>query len=305
VDPAFVLASTATVFAWFTPWLVHRRGDVVPWRSLFQTENARFWWAAVSIASFASVFTVGRAFGLVEGGVLAFAIDVGFVVTFHRRFARTRNLERLCAGLSDVGGAPSALVAVDAELSRLRDEFDAGTHGHEAWAQWTLRAAARAGAAGHTAEALRWIDRIDVRRVRRDTRDVHAQYTAAFRIRLGDRDGARALLARMPRPAERPDVEEYLCALDALITALDGDPRAALSGADRALTERLNPTSRAVWQATRAHALEATGSSHEARTVLRALQAEHGDAVIKSVAAHDGPASPAATALLAEQGPYR
>lgn len=305
MDSVFVLAGTATVFVWFTPWLLHRRGDIVPWRGLFQTENARLWWAAMSVASFASVFIVGRAWGLVEAGVLALAIDVGFVVTFHRRFARVRNLERLCAGLSDGGGAVSALAALDAELSRLRDEFDARTQGHEAWAQWTLRAAARAATAGHTAEALRWIDRVDVRRVRRGTRDVHAQYTAAFRIRLGDRDGARALLARMQRPAERPDVEEYLCALDGLITALEGDPRAALAAADRALAERVHPTACAVWQATRAHALEATGTSHEAREVLRALQAEHGDAVLKSVAAHDGPASPAATALFAEQGPYR
>jgi hypothetical protein len=194
---------------------------------------------------------------------------------------------------------------VEEELARLREGADGYPKRYESWARWSLRAAAQASLAGHSADAVRWTDAIDPRRLDRSLRCVYAHRAASLRIGLGDRSGARVVLASAPRPADPAPVEQALAALDGLLDALDGDFVAALARAAEALGAPLDAAARATWLAARAHALEATGAQREAREVLCALQAQQGDMVIKGIVGHRGPASATAAVLLAAQGPYR
>jgi hypothetical protein len=133
---------------------------------------------------------------------------------------------------------------------------------------------------------------------------MHAQHEAAFRIGTLDREGARRAIARAPRPAIAP-WEDALLALEALLDALDGDAGAAAERASRALEVTPQGLSRATWQMARAHALAKLGAVEDARDTLRALRTEGGDALLRRVVAHAGPASRLAETLLSEQGAYR
>jgi hypothetical protein len=94
--------------------------------------------------------------------------------------------------------------------------------------------------------------------------------------------------------------------VEGLLDALEGDPAAAIARADGALAVApLAPPVKGTWMAARAHALEASGAHREARALLEAIRAEHGDLPLKRIAGHRGPASAAAEALLAAQVPYR
>jgi hypothetical protein len=94
-------------------------------------------------------------------------------------------------------------------------------------------------------------------------------------------------------------------ALECLLEAIDGDAVAALARADTALAAGPGASVDTVWLAARAHALVASGAQPEARALLFAIRAEHGDPTLVRIVAHRGPASAAAATVLAAQAPYR
>jgi hypothetical protein len=55
----------------------------------------------------------------------------------------------------------------------------------------------------------------------------------------------------------------------------------------------------------RAHALSKIGDTEEARKVLLAIRAKSGDAFLRRVVAHAGPASAIAESVLGDGGAYR
>jgi hypothetical protein len=304
--PVIALAIATTLGIRALPRALHRSSDAFRWGT--GLKGAPLWLAAASIVSFSTVVIAGRAFGL-AGAALGSALLLGyFAWWFQRRFGTARRFQTLCAALSTATATESsetALRAIEAELARHREAMELHSNGYEAWAQWTLHAAARASLAGHTADALRWTEEIEGRRVSQTTRNVHLQYSASFRLTLGDRSAVRELLASASRPVEPAAMEIGLQTLEALLEALEGDPAAALARADKVLAAATEPTVKMALLAARAHALEASGAHPEARALLHAIRAEHGDVLLKRIASHRGPASGPAEALLASQAPYR
>jgi hypothetical protein len=299
-----VLALLTTMGIWALPWALGRRADQFRWWATLRDQMTSFWWGAVSIVSFAGVMIGGGRFGLPGAAVSSILLIGAFAWTFQSRFGSARRLQALCASLAN-GPPDTALRALEAELARHRETSEGRANGYAAWVQWTLHAAARASTAGYPADALRWTEGIDPRRVDRKLRCMHAQHAATFRLLQGDAPGARALLAASPRPAEPKEMELAIQALEGLLEAIDGDAVAALARADAALATAAAAPFRKIWLATRAHALVVSGAEAEARAVLFATRAEHGDLALTGIVRHRGPASAAAEAVLASQAPYR
>jgi hypothetical protein len=302
------LATVTTGSIWVLPWIMQRRADTFSWRTALLGQVASLWWAAASIAAFGGVMIGGHAFGVPGAAISGLLVDGVFAWTFHQSFGSTRKLQALCEALATKPAATSVatLAALEAELARHRERSEERTNGYDAWAGWTLHAGARASLAGHTADALRWTESIDPMRLRRNLRGTYTQHVASFRIATGDRAGARTLIASTSRPVEPVVMEEALQGLEALLEALEGDAIAALARADAALAvpAKKGPVE-AIWLATRAHALEASGAPGEARAALYAMRAEYGDDYLRRMVGHGGPASAAAAAVLASRAPYR
>jgi hypothetical protein len=262
------------------------------------------WWGAVSILSFAGVVIGGGRYGLPGAAVCSVLLIGAFAWAFHVRSRAARRLGALCTALA-TDPSEATLRVLEAELARHREASEGRVNGYDAWVQWSLHAAARASLAGHTIDALRWTEGIDPRRVGRKLRCVHAQHVASFRLILGDRPGARALLATAPRPAEPEAMELAIQALEGLLEAIEGDAAVALARTDKALATANEGPVKMTWRAARAHALVASGAQSDAHTLLLALRAEHGDLPLTRIVGHGGPASAAAATVLAAQTPYR
>lgn len=124
----------------------------------------------------------------------------------------------------------------------------------------------------------------------------------AYRLRLGDREGARAALdAIAPRPRS---LRAVLATKDALLAAVGGEPDLALEIlAKHPLPAR--SAHRATADTARAHALAAKGDLDGARALLRS-RASADPKWLARAARPEGPATPIAAALAAERGtPYR
>jgi hypothetical protein len=113
------------------------------------------------------------------------------------------------------------------------------------------------------------------------------------------------VIALLRRAAEPASYERALQALETLLEALEGDAREALMRAEKGLAVRDPDAVRISWQMAEVHALAATGAQANAQDRLRSMRVEHGPLVLGRVAAHRGPASALATALMASDVPYR
>jgi len=164
---------------------------------------------------------------------------------------------------------------------------------------------------GALADARLWDDAVAVLETLDETKlspnlhTTHAVSLANCRLYLGDRDGARAELARIARPAELAVLAESAAASEALLLSVEGRGREALSALG-ALGRPREPRLGRAHEITRAHAHQALGESEEARAALHRLREAHGQDGLLRVQALNGPASPLATALLRESDtPYR
>ena len=124
----------------------------------------------------------------------------------------------------------------------------------------------------------------------------------AYRLRLGDLEGARAALDAI---AARPrSLMAVLASKDALLAAVGGEPDLALSILEK---HRLPARSahRSTADTARAHALAAKGDVDGARALLRS-RAGTDPKWLARASEPEGPATPIAAALAAEQtSPYR
>jgi hypothetical protein len=299
-----LVALLATVGTLAMPWVFHRGTDKFRWQSVFTTKQAWISWAYFSIVIFAAVLIAGRHYGLAVAAACLLVVDGIYAYGFSRRFRSARHLDALCTTL-EKRPTDENVAALGAALAAFRIEGEGRLNGYAVWVQWTHRAAIIAIATGRAEAARRWLDAVDPVRLDHDGRPVHAARLAVTRIELGDRSGARQILARVARPAAVPATEQALAALEGLLEALDGDAATALAKADAALDGPLDPTIRATWRVVRAHALERAGAPAEAREVLLALRGEYGERVLRRIANHGGPASASAATLLASPTPYR
>ncbi|MGO8992019.1 MAG: hypothetical protein ACLQVI_01730 [Polyangiaceae bacterium] len=223
-----------------------------------------------------------------------------------RMFQATRRALRVRRLLKELAGpdATKALGALDHEIEGLRGGHGGEKSNYDHRARWVLSIAANVALAGHAQRALDWTRRLEPVALGRPVAAMHAQHEAAFRIAIGDRDGARQAIARAPRPAIAP-WEDALEALEALLEALDGDAQAAVDRTAGALERAPAGPSRATWQMARAHGLAKRGAVEDAREVLRTMRSEGGDSLLRRIVAHAGPASRLAETILSEQGAYR
>lgn len=134
-------------------------------------------------------------------------------------------------------------------------------------------------------------------------RAVYGNDLAAYRIRLGDLDGARSAIASI---AKRPRFAvPILATKEALLAALDGDPDEALAIVEGTTLPARSPH-RATLEMARAHAQAAKGDADAAREILRGLAERDPEEWLARATTPSGPATPIATALAAEQAaPYR
>jgi len=244
------------------------------------------------------------------GPLASLGAGVGLNVLVGGRMLQTTRrglrVRRLLARLDDASPelATATLAALEHEVEGLRGGRGGEKSDYEHRARWVLAIASSAARAGHATRALDWTTRIEPGLLGRPAAAMHAQHEAAFRIGTLDRQGARAAIARAPRPAIAP-WEDALQALDALLEALDGDGQAAADRASRALDATPKGPSRPTWQMARAHGLAKVGSMEDARETLLTLRTEGGDTMLRRMVAHAGPASRLAETILTEQGAYR
>jgi hypothetical protein len=257
----------------------------------------------VGLAIFFGVFVFASPLGplgAVAAGLMCNVLVGGRMFQGARRAMRVRRLlERL-----EGPNAEGALAALEHEVEGLRGGRGGEKPDYEHRARWVLTIASNVARAGHPKRALEWTTRIEAGVLGRPVAAMHAQHEAAFRIATGDREGARRAIARAPRPAIAP-WEDALSALEALLEGLDGDAQAAIERATRAIEATPLGLSRATWQMARAHGQAKTGALEDARDTLRSLRSEGGEALLRRVVAHGGPASRVAEAMLAEGGAYR
>jgi hypothetical protein len=220
---------------------------------------------------------------------------------------RALRVQRLLTRLRQPNDDPSGvLAALEHEVEGIRGGRGGEKGTYEARARWVLAIAAAVAEAGHHARAVAWLGGLEPEVLGRYLAAMHAQYEAAFRLALGDREGARRAIARAPRPA-MPPWEGAFQAFEGVLEALEGDAATSVERSTRALAET-SPSAgaaRVTWQMARAHALVRIGDVTEARETLESVRQEAGDRPLERVVAHDGPASRLAEAVLGERGAYR
>jgi hypothetical protein len=298
---ALELAFAVTVLTVAVPWGLHR---------LLLTSAEEVWaaWPARAIGSvvFLTELTVCS---LAGPGAAAWtgAALVGCIGLWSGRIAvRVRQHERASGGLQDPAPGDTTMAILEELLAHYRREGLRSEEGYRAYAMAAIRLAGDADEAGLYSSALRFVEEIDEARLDRNSCALRAASVAMYLLRSGDQAGARATLARIPRPAPRPVTERSLEAFDALLLALEGGAQEAEARARAALERKDGVRVPPMWKTVLAHALAGQGLRDEARNVLRELAASVPRA-LERISRHQGPASPIADALLGDESalPYR
>jgi hypothetical protein len=204
--------------------------------------------------------------------------------------------------------APETREEASHALGRILASARPGGHAsQEHFAELTLLAVRALTEVHRLDEASKLLDDVDLGRLTPGRAAIVAQALATCRVRAGDVAGAKAVLAHVARPADNEAVERWMQALDALFSALDGDSEDALKKAaeiedseDGALTSENLASIRASLHLVRTHAYAALGKTTEARAELAALRALAGSAGLDQAIHPEGPASPMARRMRAE-----
>jgi tetratricopeptide (TPR) repeat protein len=295
---AALLSFVIAVLVVSVPRLLYRVVLGVTW----QMPSFR-WWAAQSlVAIFAVEFVVSGLYGLAFARKLGALLFLGTFVYFGTGTWRAWRLQGALKGLFEPGRRDASLAKMMVELERRRGKATRSPGRYESYARTALFAGTTLDAVGLTSIAIGVIEKIEESRLSPSTRAMRAQNLGAFRIRSGDREGARTELARVPRPVPDPLYEEAIASLEVLLLALEGNPEEAELRARSALERSKSPPVLATWQSALAHALAAQGSRDEAMAILRQMHA----AALGRVVRQHGAASTLAESLEAETDtPYR
>jgi hypothetical protein len=154
---------------------------------------------------------------------------------------------------------------------------------------------------GRNAESARVLQRLSVFETTPSEWQLRCVLLAEARLALGDLAGARASVVAL---RQHPDAV-VPAALDALLLACEGRARLAL---DRLGDDHANgPLGWRAYTAARAlaHARAAEGRDGETRRALEMVQRWGGALALERLAMSQGPASPAAHAMLTQAGAYR
>jgi hypothetical protein len=264
------------------------------------------------IVVFYGEFLACKVCGLPVAGILGGSVLAAYVAYYNGGPRRIRRVQALCRALLDRSTREASLASLERELTRWRARvtrsgfLPPSESAFATYARTALDVGQRLGAAGLSEEAVRMLEGIDESRLSLLSRAKRTHVLAVCRLRGGDRRAAREELSRIPRPVPDVDWEDAVASLDALLLALEGDPREAETRARLALERVRVPAVRASLQSALAHSLAAQGLRDDAEAILREMQETYGHEALARVVRHAGAASPIAETLQAASGtPYR
>ena len=209
-----------------------------------------------------------------------------------RRFRHVRGLSVLCQRVQEEDARPSATVALDRLLGRVRRKDE------QRYIALVLMATGPLTQAGMWGEARERLRGLDDEALTEPQAVLRNQALATCELQFDDVDAAQRAIDRIQRPTE-DSIEVWLVAMEALVMAVRGQSSKALAhlGAQDVAD---NPSLRASHRLVHAHILAGQDDEEAALEELRSLQRETGTAGLQRVRLPRGPASPLAERVLDE-----
>jgi hypothetical protein len=230
---------------------------------------------------------INRVAGLIGG-----AVGMLLLLSSARRLRHVRGLSILCQRLQEEDARPTAAVALDRLLARLRRN-DA-----QRYVALVLMATGPLTQAGMWTEAREQLRSLDDVALSKPQAVLRNQALATCELQFDDPEAAQRAIDRIQRPTES-SIEVWLVAIEALLMAVRGQSERALAhlGGQNADDD---PSLRASHRLVHAHILADRGDTEAAIEELRSLRQEAGRAGLERVMLPRGPASPLAERLLNE-----
>jgi hypothetical protein len=232
---------------------------------------------------------IGRVAGLI-GGI----VGVLLLLSSAWRLRDVRGLSVLCQRLQEEDARPTAAIALDRLLDRMRRK-DA-----HRYVSLVLMATGPLTQADMWSEARERLRSLDDGALTEPQSVLRNQALATCELQFDDVDAAQRAIDRIQRPTES-SVEVWLVAMEALLMAVRGQSERALAHIGGQEVED-NPSLRASHRLVHAHILAGRGDMDGALEELRSLQREAGRAGLRRAQLPSGPASPLAEQLLDEAG---
>ena len=232
---------------------------------------------------------IGRVAALTGG-----TVGVLLLLTSAWRLRDVRGLSVLCQRLQEEDARPTAAIALDRLLDRMRRK-DA-----HRYVSLVLMATGPLTQADMWSEARERLRSLDDGALTEPQSVLRNQALATCDLQFDDVDAAQRAIDRIQRPTES-SVEVWLVAMEALLMAVRGQSERALAHIGGQEVED-NPSLRASHRLVHAHILARRGDMDGALEELRSLQREAGRAGLRRAKLPSGPASPLAEQLLDEAG---
>jgi len=232
---------------------------------------------------------IGRVAALIGG-----TVGVLLLWTSAWRLRDVRGLSVLCQRLQEEDARPTAAIALDRLLDRMRRK-DA-----HRYVSLVLMATGPLTQADMWSEARERLRSLDDGALTEPQSVLRNQALATCDLQFDDVDAAERAIDRIERPAES-SIEVWLVAMEALLMAVRGRSEEALAHMGGQDVED-NPSLRASHRLVHAHILAGRGDTEAALEELRSLQREAGRAGLQRATLPSGPASPLAKQLLDQAG---
>lgn len=230
---------------------------------------------------------VGPIAGLLGGG-----LGLLLLLSSARRSRHVRGLSVLCQRVQEEDARPTARLALDRLLDKVR-RVDP-----QRYIALVLMATGPLTQAGLWSEARERLGSLDDDALTEPQAVLRNQALATCELQFDDVGAAQRAIDRIRRPTE-DSIEVWLVAMEALLMAVRGQSDQALSHLGGRDVDD-NPSLRASHRLVHAHILAERGEEDAALEELRSLRREAGVAGLERVRLPRGPASPLAEQLLKE-----